>query len=73
MPGRVRRSLTPADRDFTLTYAAKPGAAPSVSLLKQTKNGSDYLLALVVPPTMNRDFAPKPRETIFVLRSEERL
>jgi Ca-activated chloride channel family protein len=50
-----------------LSFAAKPGAAPSLSLLKQTKDGSDYLLALVVPPTMNKDLAPKPRETIFVL------
>jgi len=58
---------TPADRDFTLSFAPRPGAAPTVSLLKQAKDGSDYLLALVVPPAMNKDFAPKPRETIFVL------
>jgi Ca-activated chloride channel family protein len=63
----LRDGEAPADRDFALSFAARSGAAPSVSLLKQTKDGSDYLLALVLPPTMNKDFAPRPRETIFVL------
>jgi Ca-activated chloride channel homolog len=57
----------PADRDFDLSFAPAEGAAPAISLLKETVQGSDYLLALVVPPA-NLDAAPsKPREVVFVL------
>ena len=57
----------PADRDFTLSYSAAPGAAPRVSLLRENVGGDDYLLALVVPPSADARVAPKPREAIFVL------
>src|SRR6185312_12372703 len=57
----------PADRDFTLSFAATPGGAPRASLLKETVGGEDYLLALIVPPAARQDVKPKPREVVFVL------
>ena len=57
----------PADRDFTLSFAAAPGAAPRASLLKETVDGQDYLLALVVPPAAQKPAVLKPREVVFVL------
>ncbi|HWA90132.1 MAG TPA: marine proteobacterial sortase target protein [Rhizomicrobium sp.] len=64
---RLRDGKVPADRDFTMSFAAAPGNAPNVSLLKETVAGTDYLLALIVPPAARHDVKPKPREAIFVL------
>lgn len=57
----------PADRDFTLTFTPKSGPAPRVSLLKERIGDSDYLMALVVPPTGQHKLTETPREAIFVL------
>ena len=57
----------PADRDFDLTFAPAAGSAPAVSLLKESMGGSDYLMALVVPPASDAIAPPKPREVVFVL------
>lgn len=56
----------PADRDFELTWTAK-GTAPQVGLFTETINGTDYLLATVVPPSAQASLPPKKRETIFVI------
>ena len=59
-----------ANRDFELTWSAKPGQEPQAALFSETRNGEDYILALVVPPASSDETAPpvrKPREAIFVL------
>ena len=56
----------PADKDFTLTFAPIPGAAPTASLLKEHYGPSDYLLALVMPPS-GAAVEQRHREAIFVL------
>jgi len=63
----LQQGKVPADRDFAMSFAAAPGMAPKVSLLKETVDGRDYLLALIAPPSDGQDVKPKPRETIFVL------
>lgn len=63
----LRDGKVPADRDFTMSFAAAPGASPTVSLLKENVAGTDYLLALIVPPAARQDVQPKPREAVFVL------
>jgi Ca-activated chloride channel family protein len=57
----------PADRDFVLSFAPKEGEAPAVSLLKETIQGTDYFLALIMPRESESQPAHRPREAIFVL------
>jgi Ca-activated chloride channel family protein len=57
----------PADRDFTLTLAPVAGAMPDVSILKERMGDSDYVLALVMPPSAGARTQKLPREVIFVL------
>jgi len=57
----------PADKDFTLTFAPVAGAVPTVSLLKEHYGASDYLLALVMPPSGGAGAVQRHREAIFVL------
>jgi Ca-activated chloride channel family protein len=58
---------TPADRDFVLNYAPKPGDKPYAALVQEEMNGENYFLALVVPPVDKTVRPPVPRETIFVI------
>ncbi len=57
----------PADKDFELVWKPKVASVPQTALFYETVAGSDYLLAMVTPPTL--DAAPKllPRELIFVI------
>jgi Ca-activated chloride channel family protein len=61
------RGEVPADRDFTLSFAAVPGTTPILSLLKERVGEEDYLLALVMPPATRGSDTSRPRETIFVI------
>lgn len=56
----------PADRDFELTWTAL-GSAPQVGLFKEYINGSNFLLAAIVPPSAATPAPALPRETIFVI------
>lgn len=56
-----------ADRDFVLSWKPEPAAAPTASLFRETRNGEDYLLAVVNPPAMRVDAMRRDRETIFVI------
>src|SRR5262249_31082048 len=65
---RLYNHVTPADRDFELTWAPAAAAAPSVGLFREHVGNADYVLALVTPP-LQAD-APKetlPREIVFVI------
>lgn len=57
----------PADRDFVLSWKSEPVAAPVASLFRQTRNGEDYLLAVVNPPALKVEGQRRDRETIFVI------
>lgn len=57
----------PADRDFELTWSAKPGRAPAAGIFHERVGNADYLLAFVTPPALETS-APRPsREMIFVI------
>lgn len=56
-----------ADRDFVLSWKPEAAAAPTASLFRETRNGEDYLLAVVNPPAMRVDAMRRDRETIFVI------
>lgn len=76
--GAVKLSLKdetiPADKDFVLTWSAKPGSAPQLGLFRQTsingdsKNQHSYLLAYITPPyRLAQPTKAAPRDIIFVL------
>jgi Ca-activated chloride channel homolog len=57
--------VTPADKDFELTWAAA-GVAPQAGLFSETINGHDYLLGFVTPPVVASSIN-HPREITFVI------
>ena len=57
----------PADRDFILSWKPEPAKAPTASLFRETRNGEDYLLAVVNPPAIKVQGQRRDRETIFVI------
>jgi Ca-activated chloride channel homolog len=56
----------PADRDFVLSWKPDAAAAPKASLFRETRDGENYLLAVVAPPTVTTA-SRRDRETIFVI------
>jgi Ca-activated chloride channel homolog len=65
---RLDSKVTPADRDFELTWTPAASTAPSVGLFRERVGDADYVLALVTPPAL--DDAQKmmaPREVVFVI------
>lgn len=72
------RGPVPADRDFVLTWDAKPLTAPTGavffekhSLEERGSKGDGYALLMMVPPTLadDSDETRTPRETVFIIDS----
>ncbi|MEZ5923364.1 MAG: marine proteobacterial sortase target protein [Hyphomicrobiaceae bacterium] len=63
----LAEGAVPADRDFELTWKPAPSVDPSVGLFQETIDGTDYLLAVVTPPTVASSEKPLPREVVFVI------
>ncbi len=59
--------VTPADRDFELTWTPAATGAPSVGLFREHVGDADYVLALVTPPPADRPKEALPREIVFVI------
>jgi Ca-activated chloride channel homolog len=60
--------VTPADRDFELTWEPAAAAAPSVGLFREHVGNADYVLALVSPPLLpDAQKEALPREIVFVI------
>lgn len=57
----------PADRDFVLSWKPEAATAPTASLFRETRDGEDYLLAVVNPPAIKATGQRRDRETIFVI------
>ena len=49
---RLDPKVTPADRDFELTWTPAATSAPSVGLFREHVGDADYVLALVTPPLL---------------------
>jgi Ca-activated chloride channel family protein len=65
---RLAEGPVPADRDFELTWKPAAEAAPSVGLFREHVGDADYLLAFVIPPSIEQaEQKPLPREAIFVI------
>jgi Ca-activated chloride channel homolog len=65
---RLDNHVTPADRDFELTWTPAAAAAPSVGLFRERVGNADYMLALVTPPLLAvTQKEALPREMVFVI------
>jgi Ca-activated chloride channel homolog len=65
---RLDNHVTPADRDFELTWTPAAAAAPSVGLFREHVGNADYVLALVTPPLLaDAQKEALPREMVFVI------
>jgi Ca-activated chloride channel family protein len=65
---RLDNHVTPADRDFELTWMPAAAAAPSVGLFREHVGNADYVLALVTPPLLaDAQKEALPREMVFVI------
>lgn len=63
----LAEGAVPADRDFELVWRAAASRQPTVGLFREQVAGSDYVLALVTPPTVAASAPPRPREVVFVI------
>jgi len=65
---RLDNHVTPADRDFELTWTPAVAPAPSVGLFREHVGNADYVLALVTLP-LKADVQREalPREMVFVI------
>jgi Ca-activated chloride channel homolog len=65
---RLDSKVTPADRDFELTWTPAASDAPSVGLFREHVGNADYVLALVTPPAVaDAQQESPPREIVFVI------
>jgi Ca-activated chloride channel family protein len=64
---RLDNHVTPADRDFELTWTPAATDAPSVGLFREHVGDADYVLALVTPPLADAQKPALPREIVFVI------
>jgi Ca-activated chloride channel homolog len=56
----------PTDRDFVLNWKTSDKNTPQAALFKQSKNGDDYALLMILPPKQQAGLILK-REIIFVI------
>jgi Ca-activated chloride channel family protein len=60
--------VTPADRDFELTWTPAAAEAPTAGLFRERVGDADYVLALVTPPSVPDSRKDTPdREIVFVI------
>jgi Ca-activated chloride channel family protein len=65
---RLDTKVTPADRDFELTWTPAATDGPSVGLFREHVGNADYVLALVTPPAVaDAQKESPPREIVFVI------
>jgi len=67
----LTKGETPANKDFTISWQAAAGQAPTAALFREKVGEDEYLLAIVTPPRPAKKSTPEttniPREIIFVI------
>jgi Ca-activated chloride channel homolog len=58
---------TQANRDFELSWTLAPGQAPRVALFTEPGRDLDYALLMIMPPRLQGDERPLPREVVFII------
>lgn len=63
----LAEKVVPADKDFELTWEPAETATPTAGLFRETVDGEDYVLVMLMPPSGAAQPQAKPREAIFVI------
>ncbi|HLU76323.1 MAG TPA: marine proteobacterial sortase target protein [Burkholderiales bacterium] len=61
------RAHIAADRDFTLDWIPKQGAAPYAAFFRERHGDADYGLLMIMPPGGDATRTRLPREVVFVI------
>lgn len=62
----VTLSTQPADRDFQMVWAPKAGNVPRAAMFTETKEGAEYVLLMLTPPTQVAE-QRLPRDVVFII------
>jgi Ca-activated chloride channel family protein len=63
----LREGTVPADRDFELIWAPRPGAEPQAAAWSEVHDGEHYALVMLLPPAAEGTGSRLPREVIYVV------
>ena len=63
----LKEMVVPADRDFELVWKPEKASEPTAGLFSETAEDKHYLMAMVMPPTLEAGTERIPREVIFVI------
>ncbi len=63
---KLKADIVPADRDFSLNWTAGSKSTPKAALFRESKNGDDYALLMLMPPKTGQGSILN-RELIFVI------
>ncbi len=63
----LKKKVVPADRNFELRWRPESGFEPTLGLLAEQRNARHYVMAFVMPPTLEAQMEFKPREVVFVI------
>ena len=64
---RLKEDVVPADRDFELVWIPKQDTAPKAALFSETIGTERFIMAMVIPPSLEDAPPPPPRDIVFVL------
>ena len=62
----LKENTIPADRDFVINWKARAETTPQAALFRESLNGYEYALLMVLPPQQQQELILK-REIIFVI------
>ncbi len=63
----LKEQVVPADRDFVLIWKPVEGSEPTAGIFSESTAEGYYVMAMVMPPTMQPQSSRIPREVIFVI------
>lgn len=59
--------MVPMDRDFVLTWKPTVGDEPQAAVFRESLDGIDYLMLMVLPPDETAENLTLPRDVVFVV------
>ena len=63
----LKEKVVPADRDFELVWRPESGSEPTAGLFSEATDEGQYLMAMIMPPTMEAERKQIPREVVLVI------
>ena len=59
--------VVPMDRDFVLSWRPVVGNEPKAAVFRETIDGEDYLMLMMLPPAEHAEVQTLPRDMMFVI------